>query len=166
MEARVGGESEMTKKVAIIGSEEKYFTSSQRTDAVKKMRDILVEESCPKDMLGDRIPFEPDAVILISGGCPKGGIDIWAEIIAYVLGIKKVIFYPEVNQWEDQYVCVNNNKSVQMKLIGYESRNIQIAEACDVLYCIDPKGRKRSGGRFTMEAARKLGKEVHLVEIE
>jgi len=159
MEARVGGESEMTKKVAIIGSEEKYFTSSQRTDAVKEIYRILTDKPYDWGLIN---------TIFISGGCPRGGIDIWAEIVADVLGIKKQIFYPEVNQWEDQYVYVNNNKSVQTKLIGYESRNIQIAEACDVLYCIDPKGRKWSGGRWTLEYLRKNfpNKESHLVIID
>ena len=189
----------MTKKIAIMGSEEKYWTPAQRTNTVKKIREILIEESCPKDMLGDRIPFEPDVVTLISGGCPNGGVDIWAEIVADVLGIKKQIFYPDVNQWEDlphikqpkeglnfgfNLFCPRCNAfAIEDGKLGrlwnwdvapvnnyckkgYKTRNLEIANTCDVLYYIDPKGRKWSGGRFTMEAARKLGKEVHLVEIE
>lgn len=156
----------MVKKVAVVGSEEKYWTSDQRTKVIRKIKDILTYLESPIDMLGDKLPFDPDNVILVSGGCPKGGVDIYAEIVADVLRIEKDIKYPEINQWEDQYVYVNDNKNVQTKLIGYKSRNIEIAEACDVLYCIDPADRKWSGGRWTYSYARKLGKEVHLELIE
>lgn len=139
------------KKIAIVGSEEKYWTAEQRTKAVKEIYNIL---------------YNNVEAILVSGGCPKGGVDIWAEIVADVLGVQKDIHRPEVNQWNDsaEIVYETPRGNLEKTLKGYKTRNMEIAEACDVLYCIDPKGR-RSGGRWTMEYAQKLGKEVHLVEI-
>lgn len=74
-------------------------------------------------------------------------------------------------------------------LIGYKSRNIKIAEECDVLYCIVPYNwdnfnmqppyddyswcrhckvwkHPTNGGCWTLKKAKKLGKETHLVVIE
>ena len=158
------------KKIAICGSEDKYFTPAQRTDAVKKIRDILNSHALRYGD-GNAPEYDYNDLIMVSGGCPHSGIDIWAEIVADILGVQKEIYLPEVNQWEDEIVHFGYQGLVHMgyeslNRKGYKSRNIQIAEACDVLYCIDPKGRKWSGGRFTMEAARKLSKEVHLVEID
>jgi hypothetical protein len=158
------------KKVAIVGSEEKYWTSEQRTKAVVRIRDCLMQWSMRPAI------NSMDDLILVSGGCPKGGVDIWAEIVADVLGIGKEIYSPKVYQWEDgdhvEYIYKDVTlKTKEMVPIhipqkGYKTRNIEIAETCDVLYCIDPKGRDWSGGRWTMEYAKKLGKETHLVEIE
>ena len=97
-------------------------------------------------------------IILISGHSPKGGVDIWAENIAEELGIKTEIYAPEVNQWEDiiRKIPFNKNEVEEHKINttelefngyyyyqiyrqrGYKSRNIQIAEACDILYDIEP----------------------------
>ena len=88
--------------------------------------------------------------ILISGGCPKGGVDIWAEEVADELKIPKRIFKPSSLDWE-----------------GYKTRNIKIAKVCDVLYCIDPKWRNgKTGGKWTLNKAKELGKDTYLVEIE
>ena len=123
-----------------------------------------------------------------------GGVDIWAEEIADELGIKKEIYPAEVNQWNDKNIIgrtgMCDSEGLQKTLKGYRSRNIQIAEACDVLYCLVPfrytspnyedvkfnndlrcihckKSRHpTNGGCWTMKCAKKLGKEVHLVVIE
>lgn len=103
--------------------------------------------------------------ILVSGHCPKGGVDIWAEEIADNLGIKKEIYPAEVNQWEDELDSgmsegkFFNSLSVHKKK-GYKSRNIQMAEACDILYCIVPHTVPPKGfditniDSFTMKDAR------------
>jgi hypothetical protein len=127
----------------------------------------------------------------------KGGIDTIAEIVASELGIQKEIYPAEVNQWEDKIVESGSiydegpcNGMFRFKKKGYRSRNIQIAEACDILYDIEPKGSCRhcggigfttnygrccrfchgtgvySGGTWTLNYAKKLGKEVHQVIIE
>ena len=98
--------------------------------------------------------------VLVSGHDFIGKI---AEEIADELGIKKEIYPAEINQWPDGSECLccgdilpftdeeqitkhtksklggwNNTK----RLKGYRSRNIQIAKACDVLYCIVPRVEK------------------------
>jgi len=136
-----------------------------------------------------------------------GGVDSWVEIIAARYKLKKEIYPAEVNQWNNnsdkcpncnhvsylprwKEVCEDNRPSR-----GYKSRNIQIAEACDILYDIEPAGkcrycngsgsRKRyhnggygiitckycngdgsySGGTWTLKYAKKLGKIVNKIII-
>jgi hypothetical protein len=129
----------------------------------------------------------------------KGGIDTIAEIVASELGIQKEIYPAEVNQWEDKhlhYAKRFQRITGRNYAIGFRSRNIKIAESCDILYDIEPKGgcehcsgrgftskhpnfllygrRCRfchgtgvySGGTWTLNYAKKLGKEVHQVIIE
>ena len=86
----------------------------------------------------------------ISGGCHKGGIDIWAEIIADFIGLEKHIYYPTYEQWSPQ---------------GYKERNEKIARDCDILFCITPDDRYWSGGRWTMQRAEFHGKETHLITV-
>jgi len=83
----------------------------------------------------------------------EGGVDTWAEIIATELGIKKEIYSAEVNQWNDKWERVYEEDETghwwkRIRKKGYRSRNIQIAETCDVLYDIEPKGScKYCGGQ-------------------
>jgi len=136
-------------RIAIVGSEAKHWTPRTRMLACKKIKEILIN-----DDYVDYHNNNPDDVIyptFISGGCPKGGIDLWAEIISDFIGLGKQIYYPENNQWEPN---------------GYKERNERIAQECDVLYCIDPKGREWSGGRYTMKRAEFYGKETHLIIVE
>lgn len=153
----------MVRKIAIVGSSGQYWTPEQRTKVMKKIEEILKSYAHYYDD-GNTPEYNYDGVILVSGGCPKGGVDIWAEIVAGVLGIKKEIYKPEVNQWED--LRVNDPRTTPVSHKGYKTRNIEIAEACDVLYCIDPADRKWSGGRWTMQKTKLLNKETHLILIE
>ena len=148
-----------------------------------------------------------EPIVLVSGHCPKGGVDIWAEEIADELGIKKEIYPAEADKegkyhWDDKREFDPKTYDEHImggafyfyaklrKLKGYRSRNIKVAEACDVLYCLVPfrytspnyedvkfnndlrcihckKSRHpTNGGCWTMKCAKKLGKEVHLVVIE
>lgn len=135
-------------RIAIVGSEDKYWTPQTREEACKKIKEILIS-----DEYIDFYNNNPDDVIfptLISGGCPKGGVDIWAEIIADFIGLKKEIYYPENEQWEPN---------------GYKERNDKIAYTCDILFCIDPADRDWSGGRYTMKRAEFYGKETHLITV-
>ncbi len=175
------------RNVAIVGSEGGEWTPNQRTKAVKKIREILIDETPRKiDPTGyDGEYKDRTDITLVSGGCGGatsenekikfcGGIDEWAEIIADSLGIPKDIKYPEINQFEDvekptmlskiypDETCHYNTK----KMKGYKSRNIEVAEMCDVLYCLDPKGRKWSGGMWAMNYAKNIGKETHHIIIE
>jgi len=93
--------------------------------------------------------------------------------------------------WHGQN-CQDKGKEITLDMfvtkMGYRSRNIKIAEACDVLYCIVPKvmvgfnvvpynrkcycthcgewGHPNNGGCWTMKYAKKIGKETHLVVID
>jgi len=178
-------------KIAIVGASYSNWDKKLipvAKDMIRKIlsdyhNPILVSGHCPKgeelwycvDCKGwgmrvkdkptiEECDYHPNRVIKVYD---KGGIDTWAEIIATELRIEKEIYSPEVHQWNDKWdICGCGDPSCDRKLKGYRSRNIEIAESCDVLYCIEPIGRKRSGGIWTMKYANKLGKETHLVVIE
>ncbi len=66
----------------------------------------------------------------------QGGVNTWAEIIATRLGIKKEIYLAPAKQWNDKYVHEDGHTHMgetvvdyEVKLKGYRSRNIQIAES-------------------------------------
>ena len=138
----------MMVRIAIVGSEDKHWTPDTRESACKEIKKILINDDY-LDYVNNN-PYDVIYPTLISGGCPKGGIDIWAEIIADFIGLDKEIYYPENNVWEPN---------------GYKERNDKIAHTCDVLYCIDPAGREWSGGRYTMKRADFYGKETHLITV-
>lgn len=52
-------------KIGIVGSEEKYWTPELKEKAIKAIEMLLGPED-----------------VLVSGGCHKGGVDIWVEEIA------------------------------------------------------------------------------------
>lgn len=99
---------------------------------------------------------EPD--IIVSGGAY--GADKISEDIAKELNIKTDIYLPKTNDWD-----------------GYKERNILIAENCDKLYnfvikddksyCYHHKrgGHIKSGGCWTENYAKQLGKQVTVIEI-
>lgn len=143
-------------KLAIVGHEEAKFTNELRAEAVKVIIDAI-DEHKPK--------------IVVSGGCPLGGIDIWAEKIATFCGIPTKIYRPRALHWNPTHGY------------GYKARNLDIAENCDVLinivvaeYPPEYDGRRfdacyhcktddhiKSGGCWTMKQAKRLGKEVKLI---
>lgn len=83
--------------------------------------------------------------VLVSGGAE--GIDSMAEAYAKEVGVATDIYRPEVFQWEDR----GHRK-------GFRSRNIQIADNCDVLIRIANKAGKTYGSGWTRDRARSLGK--------
>ena len=133
-------------RIAIVGSEDKHWTPKTRELACKEIKNILTSDDYMD--FHDNNPYDPIYPTLISGGCPKGGVDVWAEIIADFIGLEKCIYYPENNRWHPD---------------GYKDRNDRIAQECDVIYCIDPDDRDWSGGRYTMGRAVFYGKETHLI---
>ena len=130
-------------RVGIVGHEAAKFTPETEEAAREIIRFLL------------RDPY----TILVSGHCPLGGIDIWAEEEAQALDREMVIFPPKCNSWEG----------------GYKPRNEAIAETSDVVNCIVvssyPPGYKgmqfdrcyhchtndhiKSGGCWTAKRARK-----------
>jgi len=90
-------------KVGIVGHEAAKFTP----ETEKQARDLI------------RKLLEP-AYCVVSGHCPLGGIDMWAEEIADELGIPKLIFPPKDLSWSE----------------GYKPRNLLIAKNSDIVHCI------------------------------
>lgn len=152
-------------KIAIVGPEENKWLPSQKAEIQKQVNEIINKYS-----INDVFDWTNE-VIFISGRCPKGGVDIWAEEVADTLGCLKQIFEPKTLNWP-----------------GYKARNIKIAKECDILYCIVPEAyigfnsipynprcyckhckvwrHPSNGGCWTMKYAEKLGKEVHLIVIK
>jgi hypothetical protein len=131
--------------------------------------------------------YDYSDIILISGHCPYGGVDIWAEEIADELGIEKEIYAPDINQWEDKHRTIVGYNHIYDKvveteyeedLMGYKSRNKLMADKGNIVYCIVPDrheltckhckimGHPSNGGCYTLNYAKKLGKETHLVIIK
>lgn len=92
--------------LGIVGHAQDKFTSETERIARHIIRNQIVE-------------YDPEYVV--SGRCPKGGIDIWAEEIAKELDVATLIFPPKVNRWDGPG--------------GYKERNLKIAESTLVL-CI------------------------------
>lgn len=145
--------------VGIVGSEHVKFGANAMVQAFEHLRRII----------GD-----PKVTGVSSGHCHLGGIDVWAEEVAKDYGKfdPKLIFPPKYPSWE----------------AGYKPRNIQIAEASDIVYCIVPdklpsdyKGMRfeccyhcrrhvepstnhvKSGGCWTMHYAREIDKRGELI---
>lgn len=181
------------KKVAIVGGEESKWTRTQKQGAIQRIRKIFCRYGNPYWGQDGILWWDWSPITLLSGHCPRGGVDIWAEEEALACEIKTEIYAPEVRQWFDKRLPDGD------KLIGYRSRNILIASACDVLFDIEPGcvvchgdgryeavmhsepgkeeykivrcrrcnglGYIRSGGTWTLEFASRLGKETQLVVI-
>lgn len=140
--------------VGIVGAEAAKFTPA----TAAKARAIIMRLLDPPD------------VVLVSGGCHLGGVDIWAEeayegIAALQPRPEARIFLPEVHEWAR----------------GYKPRNILIAEASDIVHnivvarypptwtdmrfeacyhCITTTHVK-SGGCWTAKYAKRLGKPAY-----
>jgi len=99
------------------------------------------------DVIIDILKGYGDNVILVSGACPKGGIDIWAEQIADRLGIVKEIYPPTKPTW-----------------YYYKKRNLRISAASDVLFDIEPEYHE-SGGTWTLMRHLENGKCGAKIEI-
>uniref|UniRef100_A0A6H1ZV72 Uncharacterized protein n=1 Tax=viral metagenome TaxID=1070528 RepID=A0A6H1ZV72_9ZZZZ len=151
-------------KIGIGGPEEPGWTREQKEKVKMRIETIFYYHGYPQE----------SSITLLSGHC--SGVDIWAEEIAKEMGIKTVIFKPQIKQWHDFQL-----------LKGYRSRNIDVAKESDVYYDIEPEGSCRhcrgtglevselaherkcryckgtgiySGGTWTMNYAKKLGKEA------
>lgn len=76
----------------------------------------------------------PGVTKVVSGGCHLGGIDIWAEEAGRELELEVAVYKPARRTWEG----------------GYKQRNLQIAEASDVVHClvVDRLPETYAGMRF------------------
>ena len=92
--------------LGIVGSESAKFTPHT--------------EGIARTLIRYLINTSGSEVIVCSGHCPLGGVDIWAEEIAEELGKPLLIFPPKTRSWET----------------GYKPRNLEIAEASDEVHVI------------------------------
>lgn len=141
-------------KLGIVGSEASKFTPETKKLARALIRDLIEIN---------------DAQTVVSGACHLGGIDEWAVEVGRDIGCEILEFPPKTKSWAG----------------GYRERNIQIAEASDTVFCITVKelpegytGMKfglcyhcktnehvKSGGCWTVNYAKKLGKKTGIIVI-
>ena len=151
--------------IAIVGNGGDKFTSKQEEVVKELLRSLFLRHK---------------GCTLITGGSPRGGVDIWAVEIAdtvpeLVQEIK--VYRPEVWQWDPP------------SAYGFKQRNIDIAKDCYELYNIlsneYPEGYKgtrekcyhcektgrrfpvhvKSGACWTMWLTNSLGKTVSYIII-
>ncbi len=97
-------------KLGIVGPPERQFTPEKRELAC-----VVIQSAI--ETYG--------ATTVVSGRCHLGGIDIWAEDIAEAMDIPTLIFPPKVLHWSLPG--------------GYRERNLQIAEAAELVLVIGLK---------------------------
>lgn len=148
--------------VGIVGAEAKKFTVRGRKAALSAITEIV---------------GRPEVTAVTSGHCHLGGIDIWAEDIAKEFQkFNPALIFPPANlSWAT----------------GYQPRNVRIARAADILFCIvvdrlppnfaglthdacyhcarhgqPDKNHVKSGGCWTMYHAAEIGKRHQLIIVE
>ena len=97
-------------KIAIVGASK--LTENWERDARQICAYIIQHQK-----------YSPIPHCVISGGAD--GVDTIAIEIAKALGLETKEYLPEIAHWE----TINGKH-------GYKARNLQIVEACDMLYCI------------------------------
>jgi len=91
------------RHVGIVGAEAAKFTP--------------ITAATAKSIIAELV--RPD-VTVVSGHCPLGGVDIWAEDAAAAAGRPTRIFAPQHQRWAD----------------GYKPRNLSIASIADIVHVI------------------------------
>lgn len=143
-------------RLGIVGSEAAKFTPETEAKARAEIRTLL-----------------RPGMVVVSGGCHLGGIDIWAVEEAEAAGLAWVEHKPKTLRWEG----------------GYKQRNLLIASDSDGVACITvktlpasytsmrfpagcyhcgtpPEHHIKSGGCWTLKQAAKMGKRTKLIVIE
>lgn len=148
-----------TRFIGIVGNSGSEITEIGEIRAKEYILRLLME-----------LREKHDDIVVVSGGCPYGGIDDYAEAIAEQMKLLTKIFKPIVFNWNGPG--------------GYKDRNIKIADLSDEVHVIvvnqlphdgkesnycyhcDEKGHVPSGGCWTGNYAKKLGKETewHIID--
>lgn len=141
--------------LCIVGGDASRFNGQEA-----KLAKAYIRLSLTSPMI---VPNPNFVIIKVISGCsPKGGVDVWAQEIAVELGYPFGGYPPTYNQWEPH---------------GFKERNMQMAEACTHLIDIEHIGFDRpvrnigrnanvwSGGTWTANHARELGKKVTVIGI-
>jgi hypothetical protein len=96
-------------RIGIVGAEGSKWTKSGEDrckSAIRKLLEYAV--GC-------------DRIKVVSGECPKGGVDIWARDIGDELLCEYEPHFPETNDWE-----------------GFKARNLKIVERSDEIHVFTP----------------------------
>ena len=94
-------------KLGIVGPEQAKFTSATERLARQAIRDAAERHG---------------ATALVSGHCPLGGVDIFAEEEAAALGLRMIVYAPTTMSWGGPG--------------GYRERNIAIARTSDLVVMV------------------------------
>lgn len=144
--------------IGIVGPEGAKFTPETKKKAISRIYDILTWEGITG---------------LCSGGCHRGGIDIWAEELAERLSIPTYIYKPKHLRWADGYMPRNikiADRSAEVHCITlrrFPEKYHQHARFEDFCYHCKSDDHIVSGGCWTMQyAAKELGKPIKLHVIE
>lgn len=119
--------------LAIIGHEAKKFTKETEEKAKFLIRTLVDDWSLGKP-------------VIVSGRCPLGGVDVWAEEIADEYGYKKIIYPPRVNNWSN----------------GYKPRNLQIARKSDIVHVIVIKALPKTYVGMKFKSCYHCNTETHV----
>lgn len=96
--------------LGIVGHEQAKFTTHTEQLARDAILSLILQ-------------YLPDYIV--SGRCPLGGVDIYAEQIAHDLSIPTIIHEPKLLRWRGTKY-----------LPGYYDRNLLIARDSDICVCI------------------------------
>ncbi len=94
-------------KLGVVGPEQAKFTSS-----TEKLARAAIREAAARH----------GATALVSGHCPLGGVDIYAEEEAAAMGLRMIVFAPKTFSWDGPG--------------GYRARNLMIAKTSDVVLMV------------------------------
>ena len=134
-------------KLAIVGTSQKFTV---KKEILMRNRIVDIIDKYPRD----------GSVTIISGGAK--GVDILAVDIAKRLGFRVKEYLPEKEEWK-----------------YYKIRNQRIADECDAIFCftfatkestcyhhkLQEKPHLKTGGCWTLEKAREMGKPSDVVLI-
>jgi hypothetical protein len=148
--------------LGIVGPEASKWTTATESKARRLIQQLLAAL---------RLTHQLESVGIASGACHLGGVDIWAEEIAVAMNLERHIFPPTQNSWP-----------------YYKERNLKIIQEADEIHCITvaqlppgyegkrfplcyhcrDTGHVESGGCWTMNQAKKMGKPgfLHVVSFE
>lgn len=134
-------------RLAIVGSTN--LTVKQIDDVYTIIETIIVAQRVLLDSAYSDIE-------IVSGGA--NGVDLIGEGIADQLGCSWKIFRPDVSQWLDEEIedCGGD----PLFLRGFKSRNLQVADYCDRLWCIRSIQSRTYGSGWTADRAEEMGKRV------
>lgn len=135
----------------IVGHEAAKFTPETEAKAKALIEHILLCE-------------DGSGHTLVSGRCPLGGIDVWAEEFADTWNIDKIIHSPKVNNWTYGYkprnILIAKDSLIVHNIVVKEYPENYKGMRFDFCYHCNTKDHIKSGGCWTAKYAQKLGKKA------